>query len=249
MHMLVRLSLILFLLGSTSGGLFKKKNKKAKVKNKDKRIFKKFTGEIDLGGNYIGVKVAAKAKNELNYEQAQAYCQSKYSTSLATILTKDDQEEIEELLYSDDWGKAVVRVWVGFKKMNDNPYSTVLTENKQYAWKPCSDCPTGSDCSAADTFKDTSFHKISYPLWGEDLGDVTIGLCGVLRRGNKAALGTWGLNQCWLKREFICNSPTGNYATLPWDECASSESETDDATCDSDGALNIAFLLDESLDL
>eukprot|EP01084_Bolivina_argentea_P208618 355615_1 len=240
MHMLVRLSLVFLVLCSTSGKLFKKK-KSNKVSNKNKKLFRKDTGFIySNSGNYIGVKVAKKSKDELNHAKAQAYCKSKYGTSLATIYDSTDQAEIDDLLEDSDWGNAVNRVWFGLKKRKDEQFEWELDD---------------MDCSAKDQYTD-SFHKTSNVLPGGVknllVDKLNVAVCGVLKRGSQSMLGMWGLNFCGMKREFICNAPSGKYGTS-WDECPEDEEltlETDDeVTCDEDGALNIAFLLDESLDL
>eukprot|EP01084_Bolivina_argentea_P145080 254396_1 len=247
MHMLLRLSLIVLLLGSTSSKLLKKNKGKSskKLTNKNKKFLKKDTGYIEHeDGTYIGVKYAAKSKNELTHSQAQAKCQSLFGTSLATILDATDQAEIEELLGDSDWGNAVNKVWVGFKKMRDQTedgmnWGNAVTADKQFAWEPCSTCYEGYDCSADDEYKD-NWHGRSYILLEGDIDDVVNEKCGVLLRGSKANLGKWGLNHCSAKREFICNAPGGRYETLAFDECLSPSDPCD-------AALNIAFLLDESI--
>eukprot|EP01084_Bolivina_argentea_P208617 355614_1 len=195
MHMLVRLSLVFLVLCSTSGKLFKKK-KSNKVSNKNKKLFRKDTGFIySNSGNYIGVKVAKKSKDELNHAKAQAYCKSKYGTSLATIYDSTDQAEIDDLLEDSDWGNAVNRVWFGLKKSKDNIFEWELD---------------GMDCSAEDQYR-VNWH-LTADLYTEGI-KIQSTMCGVLKRGGPFArtLGTWGLNYCGFKREFICNAPSGKY--------------------------------------
>eukprot|EP01084_Bolivina_argentea_P038107 70471_1 len=160
--------------------------------------------------NYIGL--SAPSGQEPCWDYAQDYCQSQYSTSLATIRTPSDQSEIEALVQqmnvNNGGGQDGSKAWIGFANADSS--------TKNIAWAPCArgtyeEC-TYNPCQANTYYMDTSFH--------EKEGSYDRPRCGEVQRGNgDTTLGKWSFHSCGSTyggdnaKDFICNAPNGKYGT------------------------------------
>eukprot|EP01084_Bolivina_argentea_P139571 245526_1 len=124
--------------------------------------------------NYIGV---AKL---LDTNEANTYCQTEFNSNLATILSENDEMEIEndilKVMYKDTYRHVV---HFGYRNFNGNAkwldgYCEATTVSKE-KWHSIGDSPQKHQCGYFNLFY--SHH--------------------------------WDIGSCTLKRYFICNNPTG----------------------------------------
>eukprot|EP01084_Bolivina_argentea_P239053 401730_1 len=150
--------------------------------------------------NYIGIVM--DSLDELEWEQAQNYCKSNYNTSLATVQSSTDWDEIYNL--------ATIINTIPLPE-GDGAYLHIgfrSNSNGNLVWAPCydinNDC-TYDPCEAnCDVYADD---------WTNKAREATFNTngCGFIERAGTNK--NWFDGACGGNKDFICNSPYGKYKT------------------------------------
>ena len=132
------------------------------------------------------------------YAQAEAYCMSQYSTTLAVFDSLDSVSELQETI--PDW-ESPQRAFIGLNCLND-----------QSTWQMVNDEINKNFCQG-----DCASHGVSdYWAWNPTCADTNnIGQCAVVRRkffDIDESVIEW---PCDDPQRFICNAPTNSPTTSP----------------------------------
>ena len=150
---------------------------------------------------YLTYVLINHQKGGIEWEEAQSYCQNCLGTSLATILSQEDNSNVTGLL---DEFKSTANTennwWVGWRDYEQDSLE------KHFIWAPCdyTNCKSQTlwDCVATDEVNGDVFPH-------ESEGTIDSNKCGVIL----ASSHKWMDKNCANSFDFICNAQ-GNFPKL-----------------------------------